>query len=393
VSYQFQELVDQVYADFGTPATLTDSHHRLLAFSIQPEDRSDWIRRNSLLDRDIDRAVQQHVNEFAKTTVTMTRVPGIPSIGLMERVIYPIAHRRTVVGYLYLIDPEGRLTLDSFDPYSELLELIGRQIELERLSRFRTSSAIAGLLSNDPIERGLAADILGSAADDSRGPFRIAVVSSPSGLEGVADIVWARLFAGHLAWTETAGRMVAILEGPDGAVSDRIRSDPPGSDALSAWPARIAPPVLGIGGAFPFLTDLHTSYRQALRALRYVQLGLGDTSVSRWEDLGAWRPLLLLPREEALSSLDGRVAELIEAEPADSLTMVQRYLERDGDIASIAAEFHLHRTTLYARLRRLQERFGLDWEDPEDRLASILGIRVGMLYPNEVRGRLSRPSI
>jgi hypothetical protein len=50
------------------------------------------------------------------------------------------------------------------------------------------------------------------------------------------------------------------------------------------------------------------------------------------------------------------------------------------DIATLARELHLHRTTLYARNRRLQERYGLAWDKPEDRLATIIGMRLGLLH-------------
>jgi hypothetical protein len=54
----FQQLVDELLTAFGTPATLVDTDNHLLSFSAQPQQRSDIVRRNSLLGRTVDAAVE-----------------------------------------------------------------------------------------------------------------------------------------------------------------------------------------------------------------------------------------------------------------------------------------------------------------------------------------------
>jgi sugar diacid utilization regulator len=96
--------------------------------------------------------------------------------------------------------------------------------------------------------------------------------------------------------------------------------------------------------------------------------------------LRAWRPLLLLSRHDAVASLDTRIADLIGGEDPQLLLMLQRYLERVEDVSAISASFHIHRTTFYSRVNRVQKKYDLDWEDAEDRLLTIIGIRIGLLY-------------
>jgi hypothetical protein len=57
------------------------------------------------------------------------------------------------------------------------------------------------------------------------------------------------------------------------------------------------------------------------------------------------------------------------------------YLDAGGDITRAAAELHVHENTLRYRLRRLQERFGIDLDDPDTRLVAWLQLRTADSRP------------
>jgi DNA-binding PucR family transcriptional regulator len=52
------------------------------------------------------------------------------------------------------------------------------------------------------------------------------------------------------------------------------------------------------------------------------------------------------------------------------------YLDAFGDTASAAARLNVHENTLRYRIRRLQELFALDLEDPDTRLVMWLRLRL-----------------
>ncbi len=58
---------------------------------------------------------------------------------------------------------------------------------------------------------------------------------------------------------------------------------------------------------------------------------------------------------------------------------LETYLDHAGDVKSTAAELWLHRTTLYYRLRRIEEVAGVDLNRGEDRLLCHVALRLSRL--------------
>lgn len=385
----FQQLVDELLTAFGTPATLVDTDNHLLAFSAQPQQRSDIVRRNSLLGRTVDAEVESYIGKHIRGASTFARVPASQKLGLSRRAVYSIYHGGTVQGYLYLIDSEDQLTETSLFPFEPLLRQVGQEIELERFAVGRSYRVVSGLVSDDADQRSAAAEILLDAMEPAPSAFRIGAIASDtdSVAAGIANFVWKRVFEGYPAWGIVDNMHVVVI-GSGAAIAPRSGTDEMEDSArrkqitpaLERWPRQLATPLVGLGGWVKTADECQKSYHQALRALRFARAGLQDSRTADWETLGAWRPLLLLSRHDAVASLDARIADLIGGEDPQLLLMLQRYLERVEDVAAISASFHVHRTTFYSRVNRVQKKYDLDWEDAEDRLLTIIGIRIGLLY-------------
>ena len=58
---------------------------------------------------------------------------------------------------------------------------------------------------------------------------------------------------------------------------------------------------------------------------------------------------------------------------------LETYLDHAGDVKSTAAELWLHRTSLYYRLRRIEEVAGVDLNRGEDRLLCHVALRLARL--------------
>ncbi|NKX56556.1 PucR family transcriptional regulator [Arthrobacter mobilis] len=372
MSFEMQDLVDRLYAALGTPVTLTDRQDRMLAYSSQPLDKTDKVRQQSVLGRHSDEATRP-VNDFARHVQSTTRLPADPAAGRLERVIVPLRTQGHIAGLLYLIDPDRRVTDEALERFADEFEAVARQIELVRMPRSTSQAAVRSLLSTNADERQIAVEelkgCLGSPADR---PSRTVVLAPPGRDHSMP--FWSRVFGARSPWSEIDGLYVYLVTedlDPDG-VASRVRFAG-GSGAVSGV-------AIGIGGSSPGLAEAYLSYRTALRALQLAKSGLTGSNVAAWDTMGSWRTLLSLDRSAAEASIDPRVRLLVASEDGTLLRMLRSYLEREKDNDELATEFHMHRTTLYARFRRLQDKYGLSWEHPEDRLATILGLRITLLY-------------
>jgi hypothetical protein len=381
MEYLFQELVDDLFRTFGTPATLLDAQDRVLAFSDQPPELADPLRRRVLLVNDaeteIGRAVLHHVNDAARRASGIVRIPAAPHLELYERLVIPLRIRTSATAFVYLIDPHRRVTPEALEPFSTAFDAVAKQVELHRLARHQVRAAVAGLASSDDDERRLAVSTLDERSNVRwRAPLCSVVITGDAPVRNVPDGYWTRLLGHDGEWTELAGRIVAILGNATPARLAEL------ADGIASAPLAAGRPVLaaGVGEAVDRLSELSRSYRQAVRALRFAQSTVTDSPVASWSTLGAWRTVLALEPDDARESVDPRVRRMTTNEPAAVLSMLRSYLEREADVEEIATAHHLHRTTLYARFRRLQERYGLRWEHGEDRFAAALGIRIAQLY-------------
>ncbi|MEU7544880.1 PucR family transcriptional regulator [Streptomyces sparsogenes] len=149
-------------------------------------------------------------------------------------------------------------------------------------------------------------------------------------------------------------------------------------EALGTFLDASVAPVLGIGGGQSGVAGARASYEQALVAARAARRmphlkGIGD-----WEELGEFAVLLQLP-ERSLNEtlLPGPLRALLAAPGGNRLEDTLRcFLEHAGSIPRTAEALQIHRTSLYYRLRQIQEITGLDLDSGGDRLVLHLGLRI-----------------
>jgi DNA-binding PucR family transcriptional regulator len=100
--------------------------------------------------------------------------------------------------------------------------------------------------------------------------------------------------------------------------------------------------------------------------------------VARWSDLGAYRLVTILAESRDVESLvPGALSGLAHAEDAEALLpTLEAYLEHAGDAKATAKALFIHRSTLYQRLRRIEERAGVDLRAGDVRLELHLGLRL-----------------
>src|SRR5262249_37876967 len=113
--------------------------------------------------------------------------------------------------------------------------------------------------------------------------------------------------------------------------------------------------------------------------------------VAGWSQLGIYRLLAQLPAEQiAMDALHPALKRLLLQRDADLLIgTLECYLDRGCDLQETATRLVLHRSSLYNRLRKIENITQVSLNDGETRLALHLGLklaRLAGLYPHPAQG-------
>ncbi len=111
VKGDYQDLVDEISALLGAPATLEDRDFRLIAFGAHDSDSDfdettlDPVRTRSILTRRSTAEVRAWFEKFGIATAeSPVYIPADPAAGVLRgRLCLPVRHRGTVHGYVWLL--------------------------------------------------------------------------------------------------------------------------------------------------------------------------------------------------------------------------------------------------------------------------------------------------
>ncbi|WP_030205828.1 helix-turn-helix domain-containing protein [Streptomyces sp. NRRL S-87] len=395
----YQELVDEISALLGAPATLENRDFRLIAFGAHDSDDDlamDPVRTRSILTRRSTAAVRSWFEGFGIARATgPVRIPAAPDAGVFRgRICLPVRHRGIVHGYVWLLDAEPGPDPEQLAAAMEVAERIGVLLADEAkagadLSReFRTVLTAGRGWQRDMAAAALRA-ALGAAAD---GLHALVCVAPWSG--EVPGPVPAVAAMGVAPW-----RGPLAPEGPSGGdAGDGRPGDVPAddralallvrlrtADALTpatAAAARVAG-AAGAGGAAAGvsepvrdLAELATAWRQAAAAARAARAQPRLGPVAQWSAIGPYRMLAALgPADDPATR-----ALLSPANPELART-AEVFLDCAGQAGRAAAALGIHRQTLYYRLSRVEALTGLDLDDGEDRLLLHMALKAARLGP------------
>jgi GAF domain-containing protein len=106
---QVQAAVDRLGESLDRPVLVEDPRHLPLWWSVQGQ--VDGVRTRSILQRTADPAATAVVTRLglARTTEPV-RVPAAPEADMLARWCVPLRSGRDLLGYLWVLDPDGRVT-------------------------------------------------------------------------------------------------------------------------------------------------------------------------------------------------------------------------------------------------------------------------------------------
>jgi hypothetical protein len=336
-----QEQVEDLAAVSGCPVLVEDPQHHPLWWSTQGE--IDGVRMRSILRREPPPGAAALVSRLGLPNVQgPVRTPALPELDMAERWCVPLRDGRDLLGYLWLLDPEGRVRERDLEPV-----LACAKVVTEAMTRAR------------PTEEG-------------RRQRR--------------DHLLARLAAGPDA---VAARELIELEGllPEARVAVSIPAVPggwllPGGASVHADPP--AATAHTSGTPVP-LGELAVALRRARTTDRAIRAG-AVLAAPIWDALGAWHLIVAAPPEITPGQVH-RGAEVLAAQKRPGLIdTARRVLDNGGDVTVSAEQLHIHRTTLYYRLERIEALTGVNLRLAAGRDALHMALHLAAYRATQERG-------
>ncbi len=402
-SPELQALVDELAERLGRSVAVDDPLVRMVCTSRHFGDE-DPVRIGTLLQGRADNAAIRHV--LAQGVTRWSRagvIDGRDDLGLLPRYVVPLRRRGHLLGLLLVVVPEKTLPEHETRAIDRAADAMAAQLHAEHIAtdtrRADERDLVLELVGTDVAARTTArrrAEELGLLGAAEHVLVTTVQLSCATELARQSDAALWGALEGYRQ-TRTAQGLVAV--GKERATLLQLRDRPPGQDEITAQSARIldelrtflapsADPVIGVGGRHRGLDGARTSYEQALVAARAARRLPGLKSTGDWELLGEFAVLLQLPEHALNASLVPEpLRTLSDTHGGERLRDTLRcFLEHAGSIPRSADALGIHRTSLYYRLRQIQEVTGLDLDDGAHRLTLHLGLRVEELLAANVDG-------
>jgi sugar diacid utilization regulator len=391
------QRVAQALADrIGRAIAIDDPQMNLICHTAH-DDRVDPHRVASVMKmRAPDEVVAHAFAQGIATAEGPVRIAGLPEIELLPRVCIPVRCQGLLLGYLWIIEPEGGLLGDavaaSVKAAADAGQVLYRERLVDDLRDSRERELLRDLISDDTAVSTAAADLL---VDEEMLPLDCSVAvlvtqvtsTEQEDLRTSMHAVLRR--AGRratplvsLAMARAGGRGVLLLAGRRApaaselrAVAEQVR------DELAKALGDSADVRVGIGPvvAGPSLASI--TARRAHEALDVTNKVPGFGSVTAWDELGVYRLLVQLPLADLPEdAVPGGLRTLMEQDSEGTLLeTLETWLDEGCDSRQTVARLQVHRTSLYYRLGRIEEITGMSLNSGSVRLDLHLGLKLARL--------------
>lgn len=395
----------------GGIVSIEDTAHRVLAYS-RSSDEGDDLRRMSILGRQgpepyLSRLRGWGVFERLRTSGTVIAVEAHPELGIRRRLAVGISAGNQPLGTIWV--QEGAQPLASRSEQALLgaarvaaLHLVRRRREVSADARL-IRTLLVGLLDGSTGAQSLTEHL----RLDPRRPVAVTGFAlRPSGgceaggggdrgesLEQEGSVELTRAEVTGLISVYAAARHHRAVVAPVGSRVYVLLPELPAGitpAVVRGWSREIVGAAMShlgvslqsaVGPVAPELPGAALSRRDVDRVLGAMARGDVAAEVASLDEVGeqvlvgeilavlAERPDLRDPRLTALVGRDRRSG-------TNYVESLLTYLDAFGDLTTAAAQLHVHRNTLRYRVRRAQELTGLDLSRPQQRLLTMLQLRL-----------------
>lgn len=399
-----QRIVDVIGAQVDRPVLVEDPGLHVVAYS-EHDRPTDTVRRNSILERHTSKDVVAWCRAAGvHASRRPVRVRPNRDLDFRTRVCVPVYAHDLLLGFVWFIDDNRSLTDKDLGAIDAQLSSLSAAMYDERPPNPPDSGrdpggALASLL-DDPVGAESAADrLLRDGVLEADGPTTVLVARftdhAPADhrlLARALDACRGRIGPGQALAAVRRDHAVVLLRSRADAyeAATRLRA------ASSHDAGRTRPPVVGIGDTKSALVDAPRAYQEAKHAARIAVLVPPMGPVARWDRIGIYRALSGLDLDSVeIGTIHPGAGRLLVGDAANHelVATLEAYLDSAGNAAATSAALHLHRTTLYYRLQRIETLAGTDLKDGDERLCLHLALKLWRLRnpPEPGQGATGRP--
>jgi hypothetical protein len=381
-----QALIDGLAQQVGQPVGVDDRRFRAVAYSSHA-DEIDPVRRMSILGRQAPGQVTDWLEKMGVARATgHIRVPANPELGMMPRVCFPVRFHDRLLGYLWLVEDHGPLDDDLLERIEHYTSEIAQELfrlEQEELEDHRREADEVRWLT-EPIQDAARPHppLLAPAVR-----YTVAVVDPGASVPGrEADMRLANATARarrnlppyHLLALVNDGRATIVLAGASDADLERTAQMLLSCATDELADLELSAPTVGVGGVRAATRELPAARHEAEMAARVARSAAPHGPVAMWDALEAYRLVAELSDCRDPEELVPTVLRMLIADPDGDVLVrtVEAYLENGGDASAAATELFIHRSSLYNRLRRVEELSGVSLRSGGARLELHLGLRL-----------------
>lgn len=151
--------------------------------------------------------------------------------------------------------------------------------------------------------------------------------------------------------------------------------------ATAKWPKLKL--SVGVGRSIEMVRLIKKSYEEALDALRITNFMYEDSSISFFEDLGAYSFLFELRESSSMHSFFertlGKVIAYDRQNNGELFKTLIHYFKYDCNLRITAEQMYIHKNTVLYRVRKVEEITGFSMNDPEHRFNLQLGLKLSQV--------------
>jgi len=381
-------LANAIAATTGGATAIEDMQQHVLAYSTLPGQLIDEDRREGILGRqvpDLPENAEQYASVFRATSAIW--VPGAPPA--LARLAVAVRAGTQPLGSIWVVDAAGELDSDAEHALERAADIAALHMLHARSAADLARQQRAELLRR-LLEGGEGSHLLvGQLGLDTSGPFVVLAFQpelAPTGDElrmmRLVDLIAMQCEA-HQHGTEcvvignTVYALFTAIAGSElGAAQAMARR----LVARAATALRVLVRA-SVGSPVKTIGQISRSRQDADLVLLMLANQPTPTSVASAHDVRSRLTLLELAQvfrdtPRLLSQQAMRVLEFDAHSATAYAKTLRTYLDCSRDSASTADRLSLHQNTLRYRLRRANELFGIDLDNPDDTLTLWLSLRV-----------------
>lgn len=377
-------LANAVAAMVGGAIAIEDPHQQVLAYSNVPGQLIDEVRQAGILGRRVP--PQFRLADVYEQVRRSNAVQRVILEGVRPRLASAIRAGEEPIGSIWAIEGDA-----GFPPGAEQALADAARLAALHILRLRTvadleRTARAGALRALLLGRGSFGDVLPPVGDHGLTVVGFQMVGTPDDLDGTllartADLVtvFCESLDRQAACLTLSDTIYALL--PTRRVGDRTLLSAMVDRTLSRAAQSLRVTLrAGIGSSASTLDAIAQSRLDADLVLQVLAERGNDSAVASIAEVRSRTILLqlqeIISRDPRLSlEVLDRMAANDAEKGSQHISMLRAYLDAFGDAPTAAARLFLHQNTFRHRMRRVREIFGIDLDDPDERLVLWLLLR------------------